>query len=62
MKTNRLTIEHPEGMPLGPLHKALAEAANVHGLQIKFAKTQVPKGNHFEMVPKYQPITGKGAA
>ena len=63
MKTARMVIDHPEDMPLGPLHKALAEVARQHGLRLRFEPLQVPKGSHFVLEHNYYRVERpKGAA
>lgn len=62
MKTERMVIDYPSGMPLGILHKALAEAARQYGHRLTFEPMAVPRGAHYSLVPVYQRDEAKGAA
>lgn len=63
MKTERMIIDHPADMPLGILHKALAQAAAEYGCRLRFEPMEAPKGSYFLIEANYykaeQP---KGAA
>lgn len=58
-----MIIDHPADMPLGPLHKALADVARQYGLRLRFEPLQVPKGSHFVLEDNYYTAERpKGAA